>query len=58
MSELTSEILATFDDLFDEALAAGEPDRTAMTLATADGGGRPSARTVLLKSHDVRGFVF
>ena len=58
MSELTREILATFDELFDEALAAGEPDRTAMTLATADGGGRPSARTVLLKSHDLRGFVF
>lgn len=49
--------LSTFDALFAEALAAGEPDRTAMTLATADAGGRPAARTVLLKAHDVRGFV-
>ena len=30
----------------------------AMTLATADQGSRPSARVVLLKSHDERGFVF
>lgn len=29
-----------------------------MTLATADGAGRPSARTVLLKGADARGFVF
>lgn len=29
-----------------------------MTLATADAGGRPSARMVLLKTYDDRGFVF
>ena len=29
-----------------------------MVLATADADGRPSARTVLLKGYDVRGFVF
>ena len=58
MSKLTSEILDTFDALFADALAAGEPDRTAMTLATADASGLPSARTVLLKAHDARGFVF
>ena len=34
------------------------PDSNAMTLATADKDGRPSARTVLLKSVDERGFVF
>jgi pyridoxamine 5'-phosphate oxidase len=33
-------------------------DPTAMTLATADARGRPSARVVLLKSFDRRGFVF
>jgi pyridoxamine 5'-phosphate oxidase len=33
-------------------------DVTACTLATADAGGRPSARTVLLKGADERGFVF
>jgi pyridoxamine 5'-phosphate oxidase len=39
--------------------AAGYPyDVTAMTLATADAEGRPSARVVLLKGFDARGFVF
>jgi len=57
-TDLLSEAFATFDQLFDEALAAGEPDRTAMTLATATPDGWPSARTVLLKAHDPRGFVF
>jgi pyridoxamine 5'-phosphate oxidase len=33
-------------------------DATAMILATADGQGRPSARTVLLKGIDARGFTF
>ncbi len=55
---LYAEALATFDRLFDEALAAGEPDRTAMVVATAGLDARPSARTVLLKAHDARGFVF
>ena len=55
---LLKEALATFDTLFDEALRAGEPDRTAMTLATANLDARPSARIVLLKAHDARGFVF
>ena len=58
MTALTDEILATFETLFAEAQAAGEPDRTAMTLATATPDGSPSARTVLLKTHDARGFVF
>lgn len=57
-STLYAEALATFDTLFDDARAAGEPDRTAMTVATAALDGRPSARTVLLKAHDARGFVF
>jgi pyridoxamine 5'-phosphate oxidase len=41
-------------------LASGtEPlDLTAMTLATTDKEGRPSARVVLLKGVDARGFVF
>jgi len=33
-------------------------DATAMIVATADGQGRPSARTVLLKGIDDRGFAF
>lgn len=58
MTDLYAEALATFDQLFDEAEAAGEPDRTAMVVATAALDARPSARTVLLKAHDARGFVF
>lgn len=58
MSTLPDVILHTFDALFAEAAAAGEPDPTAMTLATATPDGVPSARTVLLKAHDARGFVF
>jgi pyridoxamine 5'-phosphate oxidase len=58
MTDLYNEALATFDQLFDEALAAGEPDRTAMVVATAALDARPAARTVLLKAHDARGFVF
>jgi pyridoxamine 5'-phosphate oxidase len=46
-----------FREWFDAAQASGlEPEL--MTLATADAEGRPSARTVLLKSADERGFVF
>ena len=57
-ADLLEEAIATFSRLFGEALAAGEPDRTAMTVATATLDARPSARTVLLKHYDVRGFVF
>ncbi|WP_213433749.1 MULTISPECIES: pyridoxamine 5'-phosphate oxidase [Lysobacteraceae] len=55
---LPQAVLDAFDALFDEAAVAGEPDRTAMTVATATPDGAPSARTVLLKAHDARGFVF
>jgi pyridoxamine 5'-phosphate oxidase len=55
---LPQAILDEFDALFGQAQAAGEPDRTAMTIATATPDGTPSARTVLLKAHDARGFVF
>jgi pyridoxamine 5'-phosphate oxidase len=47
-----------FTRWFDEALAAAVPEPNAMTLATVDEAGRPSARIVLLKSLDARGFVF
>jgi pyridoxamine 5'-phosphate oxidase len=55
---LLSEAIDTFRALLAEATAAGDPEPTAMTVATADARGRPSARTVLLKHVDVRGFVF
>lgn len=42
----------------DQAIAAELKEPTAMTLATATVDGRPSARVVLLKGLDARGFVF
>src|SRR3954470_10641504 len=41
-----------------QAQQACPEEFTAMTLATADREGRPSARIVLLKGLDERGFVF
>jgi pyridoxamine 5'-phosphate oxidase len=58
MTDLYAEALDTFAQLIEQAKAAGDPDATAMTLATADARGRPAARTVLLKAVDQRGFVF
>ncbi len=55
---LYAEALDTFGRLLDEAGHGGMVDPNAMTVATASAGGRPSARTVLLKSFDARGFVF
>ena len=47
-----------FGRWFDEARAAQIAEPNAMTLATADPSGAPSARVVLLKSFDERGFTF
>lgn len=43
---------------FDEAQAAQVPEPNAMTLATVDASGQPSARIVLIKAFDARGFTF
>jgi pyridoxamine 5'-phosphate oxidase len=43
---------------YDDAVAAGVPEPEAMTLATATPAGRPSARVVLLRGFDARGFCF
>jgi pyridoxamine 5'-phosphate oxidase len=51
------EPFAVFERWLDEAWK-GEPNAHAMTLATATSEGRPSARLVLLKGLDRRGFVF
>ena len=50
--------LAVFHEWFDEARAAGVEAPEVMTLATADAEGKPSARMLLLKSADERGFTF
>ena len=47
-----------FGKWFEEADAAGIREVNAMTLATADAEGRPSARVVLLKGIEFGGFVF
>jgi pyridoxamine 5'-phosphate oxidase len=55
---LTDDPAALFNEWLEEARAAGAPAPEAMTLATADGEGRPSARMLLLKGADERGFTF
>ncbi|SAK43546.1 pyridoxamine 5'-phosphate oxidase [Caballeronia catudaia] len=47
-----------FHTWFAQALDAKLPEPNAMTLATVDAQGRPSARIVLIKGVDERGFVF
>jgi pyridoxamine 5'-phosphate oxidase len=50
--------VAEFNAWLEEARAAGVPHPEAMTLATADASGRPSARMLLLKGADDLGFTF
>jgi pyridoxamine 5'-phosphate oxidase len=50
--------LEQFARWFSDAAAAGLPEPNAMVLATATPDGVPSARTVLLKGVDGRGFTF
>jgi len=47
-----------FNLWFDEVLKAGQPDPEAMTLSTTTADGVVSARVVLLRDFDQRGFVF
>jgi pyridoxamine 5'-phosphate oxidase len=53
-----ADAIRQFARWWDEALASKLPEPNAMTLATADADGRPSARVVLLKGFDAAGFVF
>lgn len=57
-TEVAADPFAQFRVWFDHALSAQVPEPNAMTLATATPDGRPSARVVLLKGFDPRGFVF
>ncbi len=56
--ELAADPFRQFERWFQEAREAGVIEPNAMTLATATPDGAPSARTVLLKGFDARGFVF
>lgn len=52
------EPISLFQRWLDDAIENEPLDATAMTLATATPTGRPSARIVLLRGVDERGFVF
>lgn len=57
-ADLHPDPVEQFRAWFAEALAADLLEPYAVTLATADASGRPSARTVLLRGFDARGYVF
>ena len=57
-TDLDPDPFKQFGRWLDEALEADLTDANCMTLATAAPGGGPSARMVLLKGFDERGFVF
>jgi pyridoxamine 5'-phosphate oxidase len=57
-ADLDPDPMAQFTKWFQQALAANLPEANAMTLATSDKLGHPSARIMLLKAVDERGFVF
>jgi pyridoxamine 5'-phosphate oxidase len=50
--------IVQFHEWFENAVDADLHEPNAMILATATTDGKPSARTVLLKGYDERGFVF
>src|SRR5688500_10906256 len=57
-AEVLRDPIEQFAKWFLEAEKAGITEANAMTLATTDATGAPSARIVLLKSFDPRGFCF
>lgn len=57
-SQALSDPIEQFRAWFSDAVGAGVAEPNAMTLATATRDGVPSARVVLLKGFDARGFVF
>jgi pyridoxamine 5'-phosphate oxidase len=57
-ADVDADPVVQFGRWFEQAEQAGCPEPTAMTLATATPDGRPSARMVLLRGFDERGFCF
>lgn len=57
-ADLAPDPVSQFALWFAEAANAAVPEHNAMTVATAGADGQPSARIVLLKGFDERGFVF
>ncbi|MFV2063736.1 MAG: pyridoxamine 5'-phosphate oxidase [Chloroflexota bacterium] len=58
LSDLDPDPIRQFDSWHAAATAAGMREPNAMTLATADTSGTPSARIVLLRGVDERGFTW
>lgn len=56
--EVAADPFAEFSVWYGEARVALGADADAMVVATADATGSPSARVVLLRGHDERGFCF
>ncbi len=57
-TDVLADPIAQFKVWLEDAINAEMLEPTAMTLATATKAGKPSARTVLLKQVDERGFIF
>ncbi|MGI8857594.1 MAG: pyridoxamine 5'-phosphate oxidase [Thermomicrobiales bacterium] len=57
-SDVDADPIVQFTRWFEQALAGEITEPNAMTVATATRDGVPSARMVLLKGFDARGFVF
>ncbi len=57
-ADLAADPVVQFDRWITHALQSAQQEPYAMTLATANAAGRPSARIVLLRQFDARGFVF
>lgn len=57
-SDIASQPLGQFQSWYNEVVKLGLPEPNAMVLSTADANGVVSARHVLLKEADTRGFIF
>jgi pyridoxamine 5'-phosphate oxidase len=57
-SDVKQDPIGQFGKWWDEAIASSIDEVNAMTLSTVTAEGKPSARIVLLKGFDERGFVF
>ena len=57
-TDLNDDPFLQFKNWFDYAVSQEVPEPNAMTLATVTADNRPSARIVLLKGFDEKGFVF
>ncbi len=57
-AEAAKKPIDQFSKWWDDAIKSEIDEVNAMTLATADSNGKPSARIVLLKGFDENGFVF